>query len=134
MLDPTRQIRHTQRTIREVQGQTISSRNRHGEHLSERGNAMRDLNALLNSLVNIDRDSLIAVLSSEAEDAERLARHGRQRTPLQRTKKREAVERVARIKRILLFMQHGETALDISDADLNLCKSLEDRLRGRAQP
>jgi hypothetical protein len=31
-------------------------------------------------------------------------------------------------------MQHGETALDISDADLNLCKSLEDRLRGRAQP
>jgi len=28
---------------------------------------MRDLDALLNSLVNIDRNSLIAILSSESE-------------------------------------------------------------------
>ena len=94
---------------------------------------MRDLDALLGSLVNIDREGLIAILSSEAEGAERLAEHGRSRTPSQRAKKREAVERVARIKRMLLFMQHGETAPGMSDADLNLCKSLQERLRGRAQ-
>ena len=33
---------------------------------------MRDLDALLNSLVNIDRKSLIAILSSEAEAARQL--------------------------------------------------------------
>ena len=94
---------------------------------------MRDLDALLSSLVNVDRESLIAILFSEAEGAERLAEHGRSRTPSQRAKKREAFERVARIKRMLLFMQHGETAPDMSEADLNRCKSLEERLRGRAQ-
>ncbi len=35
---------------------------------------MRDLDALLNSLVNIDRDSLVAILTSEAEAAERFRR------------------------------------------------------------
>jgi hypothetical protein len=33
---------------------------------------MRDLDALLNSLVNIDRNSLVAILSSEAEAARQL--------------------------------------------------------------
>src|SRR5262249_20405381 len=41
----------------------------------EHVNIVRDLDALLNSLVNIDRDSLVAILSSEAEAAERLASH-----------------------------------------------------------
>jgi hypothetical protein len=50
-----------------------------------------------------------------------------------RIKKREVIERVARINRILLFMRHGETAPDMSEADLTLCKSIEDKLRGRVQ-
>jgi hypothetical protein len=41
---------------------------------------MRDLDALLGSLVNIDRNSLIALLSSEAKNAGQLARSARQRT------------------------------------------------------
>jgi hypothetical protein len=35
----------------------------------EHVNIVRDLDALLNSLVNIDRDSLVAILTSEAEGA-----------------------------------------------------------------
>jgi hypothetical protein len=94
---------------------------------------LRDLDALLASLINFDRERLIAILSSEAKDAERLAKHIRQRTASQRTKKREVIERVARINRILLFMRHGETAPDMAETDLTLCKSIEDKLRGRAQ-
>ena len=58
---------------------------------------MRDLDALLTSLVNIDRNSLIAVLFSEAEAAERLAISSRQRMVSQRAKRREAFERAARV-------------------------------------
>jgi hypothetical protein len=39
-----------------------------------------------------------------------------------------AVERAARINRILLFFQHDETGPYMSDADLALCKSLERKL------
>lgn len=73
---------------------------------------MRDLDAFLNSLVNIDRDSLVAILSSEAEAAERLANSIRTRTSTQRLKRQQAVERAARIKRVLLFfsiMKWGRT-------------------------
>ena len=90
---------------------------------------MRDLDALLNSLVNIDRDSLVAILSSEAEAAERLANSIRTRTSTQRLKRQQAVERAARINRILLFFKHDETGPSyMSDADLALCKSLERKL------
>jgi hypothetical protein len=91
-------------------------------------NIMRDLDALLNSLVNIDRDSLVAILSSEAEAAERLANSIRTRTSTQRLKRLQAVERAARINRILLFFRHDETGPYMSDADLALCKSLERKL------
>ena len=57
---------------------------------------MRDLDAFLNSLVNIDRDSLVAILSSEAEAAERLANSIRTRTSTQRLKRQQAVECAAR--------------------------------------
>jgi hypothetical protein len=73
---------------------------------------VRDLDALLNALVNIDRDSLVAILSSEAEAAERLANSIRTRTSTQRLKRQQAVERAARINRILLFssmMKPGRT-------------------------
>ena len=69
----------------------------------EHVNIVRDLDALLNSLVNIDRDSLVAILSSEAEAAERLANSIRTRTSTQRLKRQQAVELAARINRILLF-------------------------------
>jgi hypothetical protein len=71
---------------------------------------IRDLDALLNSLVNIDRNSLVAILTSEAEAAQRLVNLARQRTASQRAKRSEAVERAARIERILSFFQHGDVA------------------------
>jgi hypothetical protein len=94
----------------------------------EHVNIMRDLDAFLNSLVNIDRDGLVAILSSEAEAAERLANSIRTRTSTQRLKRLQAVERAARINRILVFFQHHETRPYMSDTDLALCKSLERKL------
>jgi hypothetical protein len=96
-----------------------------------RENIMRDLDALLNSLVNIDRDSLVAILSSEAQTAERLANSIRTRTATQRLKRQNAVELAARIRRISLFFQHDETGPQMSDVDFALCKSLERKLVAR---
>jgi hypothetical protein len=61
---------------------------------------MRDLDALLNSLINIDRNSLVAILTSEADAARRSVNSARQRTASQRAKRHEAVQRAARIERI----------------------------------
>jgi len=94
---------------------------------------MRDLDALLNSLVNVDRASLVAILSSEAEAAQRLVNSARQRTASQRAKRHAAVERAARIEHILSFFKHGNVAREMPEADVMLCKSLEDRLRVRGQ-
>ena len=66
---------------------------------------MRDLDALLHSLVNVDRASLVAILSAEAEAAQRLVNSAHQRTASQRAKRHEAVQRAARIDRILSFFQ-----------------------------
>jgi hypothetical protein len=82
---------------------------------------MRDLDALLNSLVNIDRNSLIAILTSEVEAVRRLANSARQRTASQCAKRHEAVERAARIERILSFFQHGDVAPEMSERDVTLC-------------
>jgi hypothetical protein len=79
---------------------------------------MRDLDALLGSLVNIDRNSLIALLSWQANVAGQLARTARQRTAFQRAKRREAAERAARIERILSFLQHGEIGRDLCCVNL----------------
>src|SRR5216684_1718298 len=95
---------------------------------------MRDLDALLNSLVNIDRHSLIAILTSEAEAGQRSVNSARQRTASQRAKRREAVEHLARVDRILSFFQHGDIAPDMSERDIELCKSVEQKLHARAQP
>jgi hypothetical protein len=92
---------------------------------------MRDLEALLTSLVNIDRNSLIAVLSSEADSARRLAGTARQRTSLQRDRHREAVEHAARIELILQYFLNGEMSPDMSERDVALCRSLQERLRDR---
>jgi len=92
---------------------------------------VRDLGALLNTLVNIDRTSLIAILSSEAETAKQLVNSARQRTASQRAKRNEAIQRAARIDRILSFFQRGDVAPEMSERDVILCKSLEARLHVR---
>jgi hypothetical protein len=92
---------------------------------------MRDLDALLTSLVNIDRHSLIAILSSEADAARRSVKAARQRTATQRAKRSEAVDHLARIGRMLCFFQSGEIAPEMSAEDIELCTSVEQRLYGR---
>ena len=92
---------------------------------------MRDLDALLNSLLNVDRDSLVVILSSESEAAQRLVNSARQRTASQRAKRNVAIQHAARIDRILSFFQNGEVAPEMSESDVMLCKSLQARLRGR---
>ena len=95
---------------------------------------MRDIDALLNSLVNIDRNSLIAVLSSEAEGARQLVKAARQRTASQRAKRRAAEQHADRVDRILLFFQHGDIAPGMSQRDIELCKSMEKKLHAQGQP
>jgi hypothetical protein len=92
---------------------------------------MRDLNTLLNSLVNIDRKSLIALLMSEAEKAEHQVQFSRHRTGAQREKHRAVIELLARIRQILSFLQDGQTAPEMIDSDIVLCKSLEEKLRAK---
>jgi hypothetical protein len=92
---------------------------------------MRDLDALLHSLVNIDRNSLVAILSSESVAAQRLVSSARQRTASQRAKRHEAVQRAARIEQMMSFFQHGDVAPDMSEGDIELCKSVEQKLRAR---
>ena len=94
---------------------------------------MRDLDALLNSLINIDLESLVAILSSESEAAQRVVNSARQRTASQRARRNEAIHHAARIDRILSFFQHGEVAPEMSERDVMLCKSLEARLHGRGR-
>jgi hypothetical protein len=89
---------------------------------------MRDLDALLNSLVNINRDSLIKVLDAEAEAARRLLNSARQRTASQRAKRHATELHAARTERILSFFVHGNIAPDMTEGDVELCKSVEQKL------
>ena len=91
---------------------------------------MRDLDALLNTLVNIDRGSLVAILTSEAEAAQRSVKAARQRTASQRAKRRQALEHLARVTRILCFFQEGEIGPEMSARDIELCRSVKLRLDG----
>ena len=92
---------------------------------------MRNLDALLTSLVNIDRHSLTAILTSEAEAAQRSVKAARQRTATQRSKRRQTADHLARIERILCFFERGEIVPEMSADDLELCTSLEQRLYHR---
>ena len=94
---------------------------------------MRDLDALLGSLVNIDRNSLIALLSSESETAKRVWQSVRHRTAFQRAKRQAAAERTARIDRILSFLRDEKIPAEMSEGDLAICRSLEQKLRARGQ-
>jgi hypothetical protein len=92
---------------------------------------LRNLDVLVTSLVNIDRDSLVAILSSEAEAAARLSKSTPRRTRSQNARRYEVIERAARIKRILLFVRRGDKDPGMSDVDLTLCESIEEKLRAR---
>jgi hypothetical protein len=85
---------------------------------------MRDLNALVTSLVNVDRDNLTAILSSEAAAAARLAKSMPQRTRSQNARRSEVIDRAARINCILPFVRHGEKDPAMSEASIfaNLLK------------
>jgi hypothetical protein len=91
---------------------------------------MRDLAALLTSLINIDRHSLIAILTAEAEAAQRSVKAARQPTASQRAKRLHTEDHLARIERMLCFFQRGEIATQMSAADVELCTSVEQRLHG----
>jgi len=90
---------------------------------------MRDTDALLNSPINIDRNSLVAVLSAEARAAKHLASLARQRTASQRAKWQEARRPATRVDWILAFSEHGDVSPDMSEGDIALCKSVEQKLR-----
>jgi hypothetical protein len=90
---------------------------------------MRDLEALLTSFVNVDRASLLAILSSEATAADRLATSIRKRAMVSRQRRSATIERAARVNRLLSFFRDGETSPDMSEKDLTACEALEQRLR-----
>jgi hypothetical protein len=93
--------------------------------------SMRDIDAFLNSLVNIDRDSLVAILSSEVAAARQVVNSARQRTASQRAKRQGAEQHAARIERILSFFQRGNIAPGMSRHDIELCKSVERKFLAR---
>ena len=72
--------------------------------------------------------------SPEAEAGQRSVNSARQRTASQCAKRREAVEHLARVDRILSFFQHGDIAPEMSERDIELCESFEQKLRARGQP
>jgi hypothetical protein len=92
---------------------------------------MRDLEALLTSFVNIDRASLLAILTSEATAADRMAASIRKRAMVSRQRRSAAIERAARVNRLLSFFRDGETSPDMSESDLSACEALEQRLSGQ---
>jgi hypothetical protein len=79
---------------------------------------MRDPEALLTSFVNIDRTSLVAILTSEAAAADRLAASVRKRAMVSRQRRSAAIDRAARVNRLLSFFRDGETSPDMSESDL----------------
>ena len=80
-------------------------------------------------LVNIDRNSLVAILISEADAARKLVNTARQRTASQRAKRRDAEQSAARLDRMLSFFQHGNIAPGMSQRDIKLCETVEQKLR-----
>ena len=89
---------------------------------------MRDLDALLNSLVNIDRNSLVASLSSESEAAQRFRLVS---APLRSAPSDTRRFRV-RLGSIGFWRSSSKaTRRRRCQSAMSLCKSLEERLRDR---
>ena len=93
---------------------------------------MRDINAFLNSLVNIDRDSLVAILSSEVAAARQVVNSARQRTAC--TARQAARGRTAcRSDRadLVMLTDAATTPPGMSRHDIERCKSVEQKLIAR---
>jgi hypothetical protein len=90
---------------------------------------MDDTETILNWLVDLDRTSLIAVLSNEAEAAQRLVRSGRQR--IASAKHREAIDYLDRVNRILTFFRDGKIPPGMSEHELTLCESFQEKMQVR---
>jgi len=95
-----------------------------GEECGTRANYTDDTEALLNWVAGIDRTSVIAVLSMEAEAAQLSV----QRFASQPAKLREAIDQVDRVNRILSFFRDGNIAPGMSEHELSLCKSFEEKM------
>jgi hypothetical protein len=95
-----------------------------GEECGSRANYTDDTEALLNWVAGLDRTSVIAVLSMEAEAAQLSV----QRFASQPAKLREAMDQVDRVNRILSFFRDGSIAPDMSEHEVSLCKSFEDKM------
>jgi hypothetical protein len=99
-----------------------------GEECGARADTMDDTETILNWHVNLDRMTLLAALSSEAKAAQLLVRSARQRTASQRAKHREAMDYVDRVNRILSFFRDGNIAPGMSEHELSLCQSFEEKM------
>jgi hypothetical protein len=102
-----------------------------GEECGARADAMDDTETILNWLVDLDRTSLIAALSTEAEAARLLVRSARQRTASQRAKHREAMDYVDRVNRIFTFFRDGKITPGMSEHELGLCESFQEKMQVR---
>jgi hypothetical protein len=98
-----------------------------GEECGTRVDTKDDAETILNWLVDLDRTSLIAFLSDEAEVARLVVvRSGRQRTAL--AKHRENMDYLDRVNRILTFFRDGKITPGMSEHELSLCRSFEEKM------
>ena len=88
---------------------------------------MKEIEVLLRSLVDVDRDMLISVLSMEVQTATKIAMSGHQRTAWQRAKRQGAVERAARLAHILAYFRDGEAPPGMSEDDRELCAQIAEK-------
>jgi hypothetical protein len=102
-----------------------------GEECGTRVDTVDDAETILNWLVDLDRTSLIAFLSDEAEVAQHvvLLGSGRQRTAS--AKHREAMDYLDRVNRILIFFRDGKITPGMSEHELSLCESFQEKMQVR---
>ncbi len=83
-----------------------------------------DTEDLLNWVAGLDRTGVIAVLSGQAEAVQQSV----QRFASQPAKLREAKDRVDWVNRILLFFRDGNIAPGMTEHELSLCRSFEEKM------
>jgi hypothetical protein len=101
-----------------------------GEECGTRVDTMDDAETILNWLVDLDRTSLIAFLSDEAEVAQRVVLLGSKRTAS--AKHREAMDYLDRVNRILIFFRDGKITPGMSEHELSLCESFQEKMQVRS--
>jgi hypothetical protein len=101
-----------------------------GEECGTRVDTMDDAETILNWLVDLDRTSLIAFLSDEAEVAQRVVLLGSKRTAS--AKHREAMDYLDRVNRILIFFRDGKITPGMSAHELSLCESFQEKMQVRS--